>query len=92
MSLLNAPAYLLRTLAARLPRLRARETLRWANAVALGTGTLSKPDQRELLRELRRDANAGSRPAPAAVARTAADLERLTAEFGVGLRLVKKTS
>lgn len=77
MSYLHAPEYLLRALAANLSRLRARDSLRIANAVALGTGSLSKSDTRRMLSELTREAN---RSAP----RARVDTSLTLADFGLG--------
>lgn len=77
MRYLHAPAYLLRALASNLVRLRARDSIRIANAVALGTGSLSKSDSRKLLAELTRDAN---RDAP----RGRVDTSLTLADFGLG--------
>lgn len=42
-----------------LPRLAAREDMRMATAVALGTGSLRKPDAQRTWRALQRDARGG---------------------------------
>lgn len=81
--LIDVPIVVLRALAGEIPRLEARRSLRRASEVAMGSGTLRKEDANALRRSWLRAAGDGA-GVPAKRVVTAAELERATAELGIG--------
>ena len=59
---MNIPAWLIESYLEAIPRLEARESIRAANVVAMGTGNLKKPDSQRIATQWKREANKGQGP------------------------------
>lgn len=77
----------LRAYAAALPRVLARESMRLAQAIAVGTGSIRTEDRRAVLSDWERASSAGQ---PVLRATTREGHEAVTASMGIGVKLVPR--